>query len=306
MGIIIALLIGAWLITFQICSKKYKKLKAVKDYDLKTQYETLQSLQTHINERQETLQELQLRFDQAKANFDDLLAEQAQQKRQALEVIQGELDERTVQLNKVKNDYNTTCSSNSAIAAQLEARRKEMFEAEQALKKVQDELESMRKQHSIATKLIDYSQVGRILQHTEKDTALHRTLNTLKEQYPELRIAFSTVQWTHIWQTKFQAMTDDIQKRKVCGIYRIFTIDEGGNQRSYVGQAKDIRDRWSQHIKKMCGVLAADNQKFYSHVEPYNAHFEIIEECKESEFDAKEHYWISYYNGVSDGYNTKN
>ena len=85
-------------------------------------------------------------------------------------------------------------------------------------------------------------------------------------------------------------MTNDIKpSNDLCGIYRIWTKDESG-EKSYVGQAKKIRERWSQHIKKMLGVAAADNHKFYSNVKPYNAHFEIIEIVDESKLNEREHY----------------
>lgn len=85
-------------------------------------------------------------------------------------------------------------------------------------------------------------------------------------------------------------MTNNIKpSNDLCGIYRIWTKDENG-ERSYVGQAKKIRERWSQHIKKMLGVAAADNHKFYSNVKPYNAHFEIIEVVDESKLNEREHY----------------
>ena len=100
-------------------------------------------------------------------------------------------------------------------------------------------------------------------------------------------------------------MTVDIKPSDdKCGIYRIWTT-ENGITKSYVGQAKKIRERWSQHIKKMLGIMVSDNHKFYSFVKPYNAHFEIIEEVTENKLNEREHYWIEYYDCVANGYNTK-
>ena len=240
------------------------------------------------------------------------LAKQQEERNQTLQFLQVEIaakmkeaTELNAALAATKKSHSTTVAEQNAIAAQLKKAQAELARIQEDRDRLSQALESLRNQHSIATKLTDYSSIGRVLAHGDLDVQAHQVLDSLKQQYPQLREAFSNVQWTHIWQKKFQAMTTDIQKKTVCGIYRIFTIGELGRQRSYIGQARDIRERWSQHIKKMCGTLIADNQKFYSNVTPYNAHFEIIEECSESELNDKEHYWISYYNGVSDGYNSR-
>lgn len=145
---------------------------------------------------------------------------------------------------------------------------------------------------------------GRVMIYTDEDVRLTQTLEVLKVQYPFLADAFAKIEWSSIWQNKFQSMTNDLLKADKCGIYRIFTMKDGGT-RSYIGQAKRIRDRWSQHVKKMLGVEKPDNSKLYNEVEPWNAHFEIIEECSEAQLNVKERYWIDYYNGVEDGYNIR-
>ena len=174
------------------------------------------------------------------------------------------------------------------------------------ISQLKDELEIVCQQHKEATKRLGEENVGRVMDFTVVDIELTELLEKLKIQYPQLSEVFSTAEWTKIWQPKFQAMTADINpKVDRCGIYRIFTIDENGFCRNYVGQAKKIRERWSQHIKSMVGVNAQDNHKFYSNVKPFTAHFEIIEEVRENLLNEREHYWIDYYNAVGDGYNTK-
>ena len=166
------------------------------------------------------------------------------------------------------------------------------------------QLTSLKQQHKEATARLDDEGVGRTMLFTDDDVRLTQTLEVLKLQYPFLSDAFAKIQWTNIWQVKFQAMTDDLLKADKCGIYRIFTINNGV-QKSYIGQAKHIRERWSQHIKKMLGVERADNSKLYNTVKPWDAHFEIVEECDEVQLNVKERYWIDYYNGVENGYNIR-
>ena len=166
------------------------------------------------------------------------------------------------------------------------------------------QLTSLKQQHKEATARLEDTNVGRTMLFTDDDIRLTQTLDVLKLQYPFLSDAFAKIQWTNIWQVKFQAMTNDLLKADKQGIYRIFTINNGV-QKSYIGQAKHIRERWSQHIKKMLGVERADNSKLYNAVKPWDAHFEIVEECAESQLNIKERYWIDYYNGVEDGYNIR-
>lgn len=166
------------------------------------------------------------------------------------------------------------------------------------------QLTSLKQQHKEATARLDNENIGRTMLFTDDDVRLTQTLEILKLQYPFLSDAFAKIQWTNIWQVKFQAMTNDLLKADKQGIYRIFTINNGV-QKSYIGQAKHIRERWSQHIKKMLGVERADNSKLYNAVKPWDAHFEIVEECSEAQLNTKERYWIDYYNGVEDGYNIR-
>lgn len=169
---------------------------------------------------------------------------------------------------------------------------------------ISDQLTSLKRQHKEATARLDDECLGRMMSYTDDDVRLTQTLEVLKLQYPFLSDAFAKIQWSNIWQVKFQAMTNDLLKADKQGIYRIFTV-VNGIQKSYIGQAKHIRERWSQHIKKMLGVERADNSKLYNAVKPWDAHFEIVEECSEAQLNVKERYWIDYYNGVENGYNIR-
>jgi hypothetical protein len=179
-----------------------------------------------------------------------------------------------------------------------------LTDSKEELQLLTTQLTSLKQQHKEATARLNDDIPGRVMAYTDEDVRLTQTLEVLKVQYPFLADAFAKIEWSSIWQNKFQSMTNDLLKADKCGIYRIFTMKDGGT-RSYIGQAKRIRDRWSQHVKKMLGVEKPDNSKLYNEVEPWNAHFEIIEECSESQLNVKERYWIDYYNGVEDGYNIR-
>lgn len=89
------------------------------------------------------------------------------------------------------------------------------------------------------------------------------------------------------------------------GIYKITNII---NNKIYIDQSINIAERWYQHKSKAFN----ENELGYNSAIHYafrkygieNFVFEIIEECKTSELDFKERYWIQYYNSLSpNGYN---
>lgn len=90
-----------------------------------------------------------------------------------------------------------------------------------------------------------------------------------------------------------------------CGIYK---ITNQVNQKSYIGQSTDIIGRWRHHKASSKNTLSAAYdyplQKAFRKYGIDNFKFEIIEECLKKDLDAREQYWIDFYDtlGVK-GYN---
>lgn len=79
-----------------------------------------------------------------------------------------------------------------------------------------------------------------------------------------------------------------------CGIYKITNIT---NSHCYIGQSRNIENRWKNH-KKCTYNSDKWNYPLYSAFRKYgleNFTFEIIEECTINELNEKEIYWIKYY-----------
>ena len=90
------------------------------------------------------------------------------------------------------------------------------------------------------------------------------------------------------------------------GIYRVYT---NFNDACYIGQAKDIYERFNSHHiydyknKKNCCY----NTKFYSALREHGLdgfEVEIIDLCPIEELDEKEIYYIAQYNSFHHGYNS--
>lgn len=80
----------------------------------------------------------------------------------------------------------------------------------------------------------------------------------------------------------------------ICGIYK---ITEKSSGKSYIGQSIDIARRFYEHQ-----TSTLDWHKLIQE-NPTNWEYSIIEQCKKNELNAREKYWIEYYNSCKNGFN---
>lgn len=80
----------------------------------------------------------------------------------------------------------------------------------------------------------------------------------------------------------------------ICGIYK---ITEKSSGKSYIGQSIDIARRFYEHQ-----TSTLDWHKLIQE-NPTNWEYSIIEQCKKNELDAREKYWIQYYDSYKNGFN---
>lgn len=177
------------------------------------------------------------------------------------------------------------------LNAQVEdARRALKVQQEQAAQ--QAEKENFIDVHSIGLSRID-----------EQD------IEMIRDFAPRLgrKEVFFKLIWTEFYQRPLQALCKSLNADKVSGIYKITNTKNG---RMYIGQAVDIGTRWKDHVKTGLGIGATSymSNKFYKALHddgPENFTFEILELCDKKDLDARERYWIDFYNSTSFGYNTK-
>lgn len=90
----------------------------------------------------------------------------------------------------------------------------------------------------------------------------------------------------------------------LCGIYK---IENSINKKVYIGQSLDIKKRWREHKSAAFNVNSKDyNMVIYKAIRKYgleNFQFSILEECSREDLNARECYWIEYYNSYKKGYN---
>ena len=84
------------------------------------------------------------------------------------------------------------------------------------------------------------------------------------------------------------------KKLNICGIYKI-TSPTG---RIYIGQSKDIKNRWSSYRTRECPKQILLNRSFKKHG-VHNHIFEIIEECTTDDLNCRERFWQEFYDVLS-------
>ena len=79
------------------------------------------------------------------------------------------------------------------------------------------------------------------------------------------------------------------------GIYCITNLVNG---KKYIGQSRNIENRWREHRLKPFQPNYKDGKILYQAIRKYgldNFKFEVLEKCKIEELDEREIYWIAFY-----------
>lgn len=110
-----------------------------------------------------------------------------------------------------------------------------------------------------------------------------------------------------IWSTFYRDRANDLANRAgavgACGIYKITHIDSG---LAYVGQARNIKDRWIEHIKCSLGIDTPVTSQLYAFTREKgieNFTFEVLEVCAAADLNEKERTYIDMYQTKDFGLN---
>lgn len=264
--------------------KKETLLNSIKDAQEQFEFLQNQATQSAQNVYESSLALAQEKFAIAAENERLKYLETIEQYKQELETIMQDgaasynenIAEWQVKCKELANKYDALLvTTNAAIAA---AKRAEEIRQEADFYKVQ-------------LSEIDLTEIRML-----KDIAPH-----LRDQEPLNKV---------IWKIYYEKPTTDLIGRVVgsaarTGIYKITNLD---NQKCYVGQAVNIADRWKQHIKRGIGAEIPTKNKLYPAMMAIgveNFSFEIIEDCKREDLDAREDYWQDYFKAKEFGYSIK-
>lgn len=109
--------------------------------------------------------------------------------------------------------------------------------------------------------------------------------------------------WESYYKIPYNNMIEMSKVKKLTGIYKITNTQNG---KVYIGQAVNIAERWRQHIKAGIGAEFPSGNLMYKDMlqqGPETFTFEVQEKCDKSQLNAREKYWISFYDTYNQGYN---
>lgn len=109
--------------------------------------------------------------------------------------------------------------------------------------------------------------------------------------------------WTTFYRDKANELASRLGANNACGIYKITHIESGI---SYIGQARNIKDRWVEHIKCSLGIDTPVTSQLYAFTREKgieNFTFEILEMCTPAELNEKEKTYIEMYQTYEFGLN---
>lgn len=214
---------------------------------------------------------------------------------QVLENQYNEADKEYDELyEQLKNAYNTYQDQILSLINQ----EKEQLEKLSATRKAA--IEAQLKEEAIQAKAEFYS-----LSLDEIDLHEARVLTSIESELRDARPIRMIV-----WQTYYSKRANDLAARvletgnSVSGIYKITNKLSG---LCYIGQARDIRERWREHMKCGLGIDTPASNKLYQAMKKDgidNFTFELLEKCPVSQLDEKESFYINLYQSKEYGYNS--
>lgn len=88
----------------------------------------------------------------------------------------------------------------------------------------------------------------------------------------------------------------------MCGIYKIENLKNG---KVYVGQAVDIKRRWSRHRMELKKGIHSNKylQRAYDKYGVDAFRYSVIEECPKEKLNEREIFYIQKFDSFSNGYN---
>ena len=180
---------------------------------------------------------------------------------------------------------------------------------QQLIDKLNEQVKSLSNTKS---SIIEAVQRERVLQ--EQENYHHLNIDKDKQQDIDLlrsiqfKLSNPRILSMLIWQTYYQPVAKKnfvyvLGKDNVCGIYKITSMK---TEMNYIGQAKNVYKRWTEHCKCGLGIDTPRENKLYKAMLDEgleNFTFELLEKCSEDELDKKESYYIEAYNAVAYGFN---
>ena len=277
-------------------------------------HKAMEEVSKLVIQEQEKKAKLDGQIDALADSLEDMTAQAEKSaeaiRKSAMEVMQTNLVESAKRMSEAyqsaeehwKQEYlgalhDTTCY----YKEQLDASREELAAANQQIEELRGIVQA-----AVAANIRDQEKKENIAFYTIglTEIATHEIVK-LRAVIPYLRNSRPICK--AIWEYYYRNLTTDLVNRIVgagthTGIYKITCLLDN---KIYIGQARDISDRWKTHIKCGLGIDTPSNKLYTAMLKEgvENFSFEVIEECSVNDLNKKEKYWIDYYQSNIYGYN---
>lgn len=277
-------------------------------------HRTMAGVKQLVIQQQEEKAKLDGQIDALADSLEDMTAQAEKSaeaiRKSAMEVMQTNLVESAKQMSEAyqsaeehwKQEYlgalhDTTCY----YKEQLDASREELAAANRQVEELRGIVQA-----AVAANIRDQEKKENTAFYTIGLTEIDTSeIEKLRAVIPYLRNSRPICK--AIWEYYYRNLTTDLVNRIVgagthTGIYKITCLLDN---KIYIGQARDISDRWKTHIKCGLGIDTPSNKLYTAMLKEgvENFSFEVIEECSINDLNKKEKYWIDYYQSNIYGYN---
>lgn len=145
------------------------------------------------------------------------------------------------------------------------------------------------------------------IQLNQADRLEVEDLQTIAIKYPRVRQIILKATYDIYYAPEVKKLVSRVVgDGRVSGIYRITCKVDG---RLYIGKSVDIRDRWTTHFKRACGVESETTNLLYPAMRKFgieNFSFEIIESgIPEDRLGEREKYWQQFYDAKTHGFSVR-
>lgn len=254
----------------------------------------------------------EIRIDEEKQRYLILLENQIKELEEQIEINRNTIAVQRTDLKTLLERIVETKSQNRLLEAHkeeyesyIEKLQHEIFAAELEKEEKETELNNLVNK---VQNIIDEQkrkamedEFYRVNVSTSSQTKI-KTILEFAAKYPEIKGAITSAVYSHYYATEVASMCNRVlgERRKVTGIYKITNTING---LVYVGKSVDIRNRWTQHIRRAVGVERETQNLLYPAMrefEVWNFSFEVLEECEQDQLSEREKFYQSVYKAKED------
>lgn len=286
---------------------KARSIKIEKNTQIAEEKAELEKILTQKADAAETVKSLNKEISELDISRADKLKEltedcqqQQEKMRQSLVIYQDSLDfNKSTYIDRIEAAY-----------SQTESRYQQWMESVQAQRDTyQKQLDSIRATVAAANQAIQRANEDKLqkskymLQISDKSLKEINIIRSVEDKLTDPRPLRMIIWSGYLSKPANDLCARVLGKNQITGIYKITNTV---TNMVYIGQSKDIKTRWRDHMKCGLGIDTPAGNKLYAAMIQdgiENFTFELLETCLSNELDEKEKLYIELYDSNTYGYN---